>query len=148
MIVDISHASMKIFHDIEEISTRPFVASHSNAKEICDHKRNLTRDQIRSIVHRGGLIGVNFAKIFLNSIKNPNIYDIIRHVEEILGLGGRESVCFGSDFDGTDMSGGITGIESISALREAFLHKNFNEDLVNDIFWGNANRFFQNHIFA
>lgn len=143
IVIDISHASDTLFYDVAENTKLPFAASHSNSRTVCVDKRNLTDDQFKTIVERQGIVGINFCKYFLNSEKDANIYDIIKHVDYFLSLGGENNLCLGSDFDGTDMPDGIVGIESMENLYEAFLKIGYREDLVKDIFFNNAYNFFK-----
>lgn len=142
MLVDVSHASEKLFYDVVEINKKPLVASHSCSKSVFNHVRNLTDEQFNIIKNSGGVVGINFADIFLNGKNNSSIYDILRHIEYFLSLGGEKTISLGSDFDGSDMPAGILGIESMNDLYELFLKKNYKEDLVNDIFFNNANKLF------
>lgn len=148
IIIDISHASDKLFYDVASIAKAPFVATHSNSRKICRHKRNLTDEQFRIIKDKGGIVGLNFCPYFLKegseNNNNAAIYDILNHAEYFLSLGGENTVCLGSDFDGTDMPVGINGIESMATLYELFLKQNYNESLVRKIFFGNASSFCQN----
>ena len=66
ILVDLSHASPELFWDVAEMARKPLVASHSNAKAICGHPRNLTKEQFEAICHSGGLVGLNFFTAFLN----------------------------------------------------------------------------------
>lgn len=144
MIVDVSHASDVLFYDVAAMAGRPFVATHSNARAVCNHKRNLTDDQFLQIKNIGGLVGLNFCTHFLNENQPAGLKDILNHTEYFLSLGGENIVCLGSDFDGTDMPNGITGIESMALLYEYYLKHNYNEGLVKKIFYENANAFCQN----
>lgn len=142
MIIDVSHLSDAGFWDVADNSLRPFVASHSDSRVITPHSRNLTDDMFSCIVESGGLVGLNFCPDFLNQEPEKACADdILRHTERFLSLGGEDTLCMGSDFDGTVMPNGITGIESIEGLYELFL-KHYPEKTVNKIFWGNAERFF------
>jgi len=66
MIVDVSHISIKAFYDTLETSSKPIIASHSNAYSICSHDRNLNDDQLKKIAEKGGVVGINFASHFLS----------------------------------------------------------------------------------
>ena len=146
IIVDISHASEKMFYDVAAISKKPFVASHSNVKAVCDHPRNLTNEQFEIIKQKGGIVGMNFCRDFLNkNLTNAKMYDIIRIVEHFLSLGGEKTVALGGDFGGADIPSDMTGLESMSELYELFL-KNYSENIVNDIFFNNAYHFFKQNI--
>lgn len=101
VIIDVSHAAATTFRDIVRVSAAPVIASHSNARALCDHPRNLTDDQIRSIAKTGGMIGINFHSSFLRPDgQRAVIDDIVRHIEHIVRLVGDDYVGFGSDFDG------------------------------------------------
>lgn len=142
--IDISHASDNLFFDVAKNVNAPIVASHSNSRKICQHKRNLTDEQFDIIKSRNGLVGLNFAQIFLkNDGKSATSYDIIKHADYFLARGGEKIICMGSDFDGTDLPTDISGIESMEALYEQFLRHNYNESLVQDIFFNNAFDFFE-----
>lgn len=141
--IDISHASDKLFFDVVSEVEIPIVASHSNSRTVCEHRRNLTDEQFDIIRSRGGLVGLNFARDFLNAKEIANSYDIIKHADYFLSRSGEKTVCFGTDFDGASMPSGITGIESMQSLYELFLKHNYKESLVEDIFFNNAFNFFK-----
>lgn len=144
VVVDVSHASPELFWDVERLAKRPFVASHSNAKEMCGHPRNLTKDQFLAIRDRGGLVGLNFFRSFLNDRpEEASREDILRHAEYFLALGGEDTLALGSDFDGARLPDDLPGLSGIPALWELFLQKGYPESLVEKIFYGNAARFFR-----
>ena len=142
IIADVSHASDPLFFDITALTKKPIVASHSNSRTVCNHKRNLTDEQFKIINSQGGLVGLNFARGFLKDKNEASMVDIIRHAEYFLSLGGEKTICLGSDFDGTDIPGDMTGIESMAELYNLFLKQNYSQSLVDDIFFNNAYRFF------
>ena len=134
MMVDVSHLSEKGFWDVSEISDKPFIASHSNARSICSHKRNLTDEQIKEIIKLDGCIGVNFYPVFLSDDENTSILDIMRHIEHILSLGGENNIGFGSDFDGIDcLPDGILGVQSYDKIINEFLKVGYSEVLIKKI---------------
>lgn len=146
IIADISHASEALFYDVAQFAERPFVASHSDAKAICPHKRNLTDRQFSIIKEKGGIVGLNFCRDFLHKQStNAKMYDIIRNAEHFLSLGGEKVIAMGSDFDGCDIPQDMTGVESMAALYEMFLHHHYSEALVKDIFFNNAAAFFRRY---
>lgn len=147
MAVDVSHLSDAGFYDAAEQSDAPFVASHSNARALCGNLRNLTDEMIDVIRSRGGLIGLNFYVGFLRDDENAHVADILRHAEYMLSRGCEDCLCLGSDFDGCDIPPDMTGIESMAQLYEAFLRRNYSEELVRGIFSRNARRYFDNYIF-
>ena len=99
MIVDVSHANEKTFWDIYENTTKPIIASHSNAKSLCNHRRNLTDDQIKAIASRDGLIGLNAYKGFVAiDPARQNVERYIDHIEHMVSLVGVKHVALGFDF--------------------------------------------------
>ena len=102
VLCDVSHLNEAGFWDVIEQSTLPPVASHSNARALCEHTRNLTEAQIRAVIEKKGYIGVNFYSAFLANGRAATLEDVYRHVDAILQLGGEDVVGFGSDFDGID----------------------------------------------
>lgn len=144
IIIDISHASERLFYDVAERTNKPFAASHSDAKTVCPHKRNLTDEQFGIIRDREGIVGLNFCVDFLNKqATNAKMCDIIRNAEHFLSLGGEKTLAIGGDFDGADIPSDMSGIEVMPQLYEMFLHHNYSETLVDDIFFNNAFRFFR-----
>lgn len=100
VLTDVSHISERGFWDTMDISEYPF-ASHSNAKAICDHPRNLTDEQIKALFDKGGTIHVVFNPPFIKKDSTKATFsDLIKHIDHLCSLGGRNKVGFGSDFDG------------------------------------------------
>ncbi|MBR2177362.1 MAG: membrane dipeptidase [Clostridia bacterium] len=146
VIVDISHAGEKLFWDVAGITEKPFVASHSNIRALAPHRRNLTDEQFAVLISREGLTGLNFCAEFLNKNKtNAQMYDIIRHAEYFIAVGGEKCVAMGGDFDGADIPSDMSGIEAMEKLHEMFTDY-FGRDITNDIFFGNAYRFFTDNL--
>jgi len=101
MLVDASHLSDTAFFDLADTARRPFIASHSNARSVNDHPRNLTDRQIKTIADSGGAVGAVFVPNFiaLKPIK-PFIDHLVDHLDWIVKVGGIECAALGSDFDG------------------------------------------------
>jgi membrane dipeptidase len=139
MIVDVSHLAEKGFWDVMERASTSVIATHSNARNICNHPRNLSDEQIRAIALRNGLIGLTFVPMFTREDSSPvAIDDLLRHVEHVCSLAGADHVAFGSDFDGieqtyTDLTDAsrypLLINELLKRYREAevkkFLHENW-----------------------
>lgn len=143
IVIDISHASDKLFYEVFEHTKMPIAASHSNSRSVCNHRRNLSDEQFKLITQRGGVVGLNFHRDFL--LADPakaSICDILKHAEHFLSLGGEDSLCIGSDYDGSDVPSELSGIEKIENLYEAFLKIGYNEQLVQKILYDNAHNFF------
>lgn len=145
IVIDVSHLSEAGFYDVCEITKRPFMASHSNARACWSQLRNLTDDQIRILIQRGGFMGINLYRDFLGK-ESCGLDQILFHVEHILELGGEQILGFGSDFDGCSdtFPKGMTGAQSLEKIVELFLRHNYSEDLVKDIFYRNAVQFLKN----
>lgn len=143
IIVDVSHASDKLFYDVAEIASKPFVASHSNSRKICPHRRNLTDDQFEIIRKNGGLVGLNFHRDFLSvEPHKASVKDVLLHIEHFLSLGGEDTLAIGSDYDGSNIPSDLDSIEKVMDLYEEFLRIGYNEQLVQKIMFLNAHNFF------
>lgn len=101
---DTSHLNEAGFWDLIDKHSQPPMASHSCAMKLCRHFRNLTDEQIRAMVERGGWIGVNFYPRFLSESCRAGVEDIVRHIDHMCQLGAHKNVGFGSDFDGIEVS--------------------------------------------
>ena len=146
IIVDVSHAGEKLFDDVFSIATKPFAASHSNVRSVAPHKRNLTDDQFRRLVGVGGLSGLNFCAEFLNKCKTKaGMYDIIKHTEHMISLGGAENIAFGADLDGAEIPEDIRGIESMGEIWHMF-EEHFGSELCSKLFFDNALGFFSRYM--
>lgn len=100
MIVDVSHLSEGGFWDVIRYSKQPPVASHSNARALRNHPRNLSDDQIRTLAEKGGIAGLNFYQHFLGESNVCCIEEMTAHVKHMLQKGGEDFVAVGTDFDG------------------------------------------------
>ncbi|WP_332634096.1 dipeptidase [Halalkalibacter flavus] len=99
VLTDVSHLSINGFWDVMDLAKYP-VASHSNARYICDHPRNLYDEQIQALVHKQGYIGLVFCPEFVTSNEHATIKDLLLHVDHMCSLGAENYIGFGSDFDG------------------------------------------------
>jgi len=102
ILVDVSHLNEPGFWHVLDIATQPIIASHSCAKALCDHRRNLTDDQLRALARQRGVVGVNFAPDFLRAGGRATRQDVVRHIQHIADVAGVETVGLGSDFDGIE----------------------------------------------
>ena len=145
IVVDISHLNQKGVADVAKLATKPFIASHSNAYQICPVSRNLTNDQLMDIASVDGVVGINFYPRFLIQ-KDPetaSINDVIHHIKYVTNLIGVEHVGLGSDFDGI----GIVpkGLENASKMKKIpplLREKGFSKQDVTKIMGGNFQRVF------
>lgn len=138
MLVDLSHISQKGFWDVMETTTKPIIVSHSNARKICSHPRNLYDDQINAVAENGGVIGINFYPDFLNDDGKATVKDIIKHIEHIISLTGPDHIGIGADFDGIEKTPeGIFGIESINLVFEELSKLNYSDEMLDKLASGN-----------
>jgi membrane dipeptidase len=141
MIIDVSHLSDGGFYDVAKNSQKPFVASHSNARVISNHPRNLTDDMIRTLALSGGVMGINFEKHFLGHNDLSRTCDMLAHIRHIKNIGGIDCISLGTDFDGISSKGlEIKNIGEIDKLSRALSKNNFSEEEIEKIFYKNALR--------
>ena len=143
MAVDVSHLSDAGMEDVLETVDGPVVASHSNFRAVCGHRRNLADSHAREVIRRGGLIGLNFYRDFLSDTPSQaGLEDLRRHLDYGLSLGGSDSLALGSDFDGASMPSELDRCGKLPQVYEYLLEKNYSQELLDKIFYGNACRFF------
>lgn len=142
ILADVSHLNDKGFDDFIKIAKKPFAASHSNARSVCGHKRNLTDAQIREMVSRNCLIGLNYCQDFLRDGDRPAVLDDLwRHVERFLELGAEHCLALGSDADGTDVPPGLDSPERFAGLYQYLLDRGLSREQADGILWKNALNF-------
>ncbi len=143
MIIDISHASEKTFWDCMEECSKPLIASHSNARAIHDHPRNLYDSQLLAVAEKGGVIGINFYREFISSAGSVNISCLVRHIEYICGLAGDNAVGIGADFDGMEsLPDSVFGVQSLGLLLNELKRLNYSDCTIQKIYGGNFLRVF------
>ena len=143
IVVDVSHLNDTGFWELEKIATRPFIATHSNARAVCKVPRNLTDDQFRAIAERGGIVGLNYHQEFVHESGEKYDFDqLIAHVEHWLELGGEDVIALGADRDGSTIPAWLA---DCSAQKDLFDHaqKRLGETITRKLFAENALRFLQ-----
>lgn len=138
ILVDVSHLSEPGFWDVMEMADRPILASHSNAKSVWDHTRNLTDEQITAIIKNQGVIGLNFYREFVG--RSRDLDGVRAHLEHILALGGKSNVALGGDWDGCDTIEELPRIEWVARLYEHLLRHGYRERVIQDLFYNNLMR--------
>jgi membrane dipeptidase len=140
VFTDVSHLSEKSFWDVMELADYP-MASHSNARSLCDHPRNLYDEQAQAMFNKGGFIGIVYAPHFVKKDGEATISDVLNHVEHFCSLGGVKQICLGSDFDGITKK--VKGLEDASMYQNLIneLLKHYKEDEVKGFAYQN----FLNH---
>ena len=97
MIVDLSHIGQAGFWDALEVGRGPTIASHSNARALCDHPRNLYDDQLRALAQKGGLVGVCFCSPYVRE-KGATVEHVLDHIDHLAALIGVEHIALGPDW--------------------------------------------------
>jgi membrane dipeptidase len=144
IVVDVSHAGEKTFWDCIELSKAPVIASHSCARALCDHYRNLSDDQVRALSEKGGVIGVNFYSKYLVTRGRAYVATVVRHITRFAEVGGIECVAIGSDFDGVSTL--PVGLEDCSKMQIIVLglkKEGFSDSEIREIASGNFLRVFE-----
>lgn len=140
MIVDVSHLAEAGFWDVVRTSAKPFMASHSNSKELCDHPRNLSDEQIRAVAGAGGVIGLTFVPDFIDKHK-PCLERLLDHADHLVKVGGEDCLGLGSDFDGFEEA--LEGLEDVSRLElftQGLFRRGYKTSAVEKILGGNFMR--------
>jgi len=134
ILVDLAHISEKGFWDALDASRKPVIVSHGNCRALCNHRRNLTDEQIRGLASKRGVIGVTFVPAFVDEEK-PSISRLIDHIDHIVEITGVNHVGIGSDFDG----GGtlLKDVTELPEITKRLLERGYNEDEVKKILGGN-----------
>ena len=130
MIIDVSHANDKVFLDVINCSTKPVIASHSNCRNICNVKRNLSDEMLKKLVENGGLIGINLYKDFVGE-------NLIDHFLHLKNLGYINHVGLGTDFDGIENPVCVNNASEIGKLSTLLKENGFNENEIRKIFYQN-----------
>ena len=141
IMVDVSHASEKTFYDALETSRYPIIASHSSARALCNHPRNLTDDQIKAIAEKLGVVQVCLYKGFINEdAEKASLDDAIRHINHIVDLVGADFVGIGSDFDGDGELIGCRAANELINITVKLLEQGYKEKDIRKIWGGNLLR--------
>jgi len=140
IIVDCSHLNDAGTEQLGDILDVPFVASHSNAREVTAHTRNLPDNLIKLIADKGGVIGLNFAQSFLGTSPISRIEDIVKHGLYLINKGGEDVVALGTDFDGIKPNTEIKDASEMYRLYDAFKEVGLSVEQCEKLFWKNADR--------
>lgn len=143
IIVDVSHLSDGGFYDVAKYSRKPFVASHSNCRELSPATRNLTDDMIRVLAECGGVAGINFEPTFLNWDQNDawsRVSRICDHVEHFIKIGGEECVGIGTDFDGIGGKFEISDCSRMNLFFDELHRRKISDRVIEKVAFGNVTR--------
>ncbi|MEU7892384.1 dipeptidase [Nonomuraea sp. NPDC049152] len=164
ILFDVSHLGASGVAHVLELATKPVMATHSSARALRDHHRNLTDEQLRGVAGTGGVIGVNFLAAFLTeNAREATLDHVLDHIEHIAGVAGIDHVGLGPDFmdevrrdltppccenvtsTGLDVGASVPGLEGPSGLplvTEGLLARGLPEADVHKIVGGNVHRLF------
>ena len=145
MVVDVSHLSDTGFFDVIQTTKSPIVASHSNCRALCNHRRNLTDEMIKLLADNGGVMGMNFAPAFVDEKKdNASLERVLDHVDHIVKVVGADYVGLGSDFDGIESTPkGLEDVTKMPYFTEGLMKRGYKEDDIVKILGGNLLRVFK-----
>lgn len=148
MMIDVSHLNDAGIEDVLVHTTKPFVASHSNARAVCRHPRNLTDELIRKMAQRGCVIGINYGADFLHDWEEGEkaagrIEHMVEHIRHIRKVGGIGCLGLGSDFDGIDEPLEIASPDQVPLLAEALERAGFTGSEIDAVFYGNVLRVYR-----
>lgn len=134
IMIDLSHLTEAGFWDVARRSTKPLVATHSNAHALTAAARNLTDKQLAAIAESGGLVGLNFASAFLREdgrmLGDVPLATVLRHLDHLLAILGEDGVALGSDYDGALVPNDIDGVQKLPNLRQAMREHGYGETLI------------------
>ncbi|HBA64489.1 MAG TPA: peptidase M19 [Lachnospiraceae bacterium] len=145
IIADVSHLSDGGFEDVYRYGKRPFIATHSNARSICGHERNLTDEMIRKLAQKGGVTGLNLSGAFLQENGKSTLEAMLIQMRHIMNVGGKEVLCLGTDFDGVSDLGDIQECGQMPYLAAAMESAGFTENEIDGICYKNAEKFMKNY---
>lgn len=141
ILVDVSHAAESTFYDALEVSTQPIIASHSSARALCNHPRNLTDDQLKALAEKQGVVQICLYKGFINEdAEKASLTDAIRHINHIVDLIGINHVGIGSDFDGDGELIGCRASNELINITLRLLKDGYKENDIAKIWGGNLLR--------
>ena len=148
MIVDVSHLGDAGFYDVYENTKKPFVASHSNARSVCGHIRNLTDDMIRKFGERGCVTGLNYCPAFMKDSRPGEMPEhlidaVVAHAKHIVNVGGIDCLGLGSDFDGIGPHPELAGPQHMPAVERALEKAGFSTEQREKIFYKNVLRVYK-----
>lgn len=152
--LDLSHASDALAHDSltfidKEKLNIPVIASHSNYRPVCDHVRNLPDEIAAEIIHRKGIIGLNFLRAFVDSTDPEKLYD---HIAYGLSKGAHDAICYGADYFHTAAHPDQTRVPFFHSGHEhagnypiitSEIIQRFGKDIARKISYENAIRYFE-----
>lgn len=144
MVVDISHVAPTTFRDVLEVARRPCLASHSCARALRDHPRNLTDEQLRALAQRGGVACLNVYPVFLVEQGQARLEHVLDHAGRFLHAAGEDHVGLGCDYDGIGVTPeDMPDVSALPRLTDGLLRRGWSERAVEKMLGGNLSRIFE-----
>jgi len=138
IMVDVSHTSSGTFWDCIKYGKAPIICSHSGAKAIFRHDRNLTDDQLRALAAKGGVIQVYILSDFMGpDMKKVSLDDVMDHIDHCVKVAGIDHVGIGADFDGGGGVIGCNGDNDLINVTVKLLERGYSEEQIRKI-WGGS----------
>lgn len=146
ILVDVSHLNDRGLEELLAVAKKPFAATHSNARSVCAHRRNLPDEMIRELARRDCLMGLNYYDCFLRDGGGASEDDLWRHVERFLELGAGKHLALGSDFDGAEVPAFLDSPARAAGLYGFLLSRGLSRAQAEDILFRNAWTFFRKNL--
>lgn len=148
MIIDVSHLNDAGIWDVFRHTKKPFVASHSNARAVASHPRNMTDDMIRELANRGGVMGINYYTCFLRDFGKDEamvsrVSYMVEHMKHIRKVGGIGCLGLGSDFDGIECELEMKDASMVPMLADAMKREGFSQSDIEAVFYKNVLRVYR-----
>lgn len=142
MIIDVSHLSDGGFYDVARTTKKPFVASHSNARALTPHRRNMTDDMIRLLGEKGGVMGINYCPEFIDTVDSSHstVARMCDHIAYITNLAGIEAVALGSDLDGISGELEVASPLDVHKIFDEMAKRGFTQSQIEKVAYQNAER--------
>lgn len=141
ILVDVSHLNDEGFLTVAEMARTPFIASHSNARALTNHSRNLSDGMIKTLADKGGVIGVNFCPSFLSEDWGHSSIDaMVAHAMHIHRVGGSSVLALGTDYDGISGELDVAHYPELDKLYEALRKAGLSNQDLEKMWYGNAFR--------
>jgi len=145
ILIDVSHLSDAGFYDVATHCNTPFLASHSNARAVCDVPRNLSDHMLRTLAEHGGITGLNLHEPFLvkgHASPEELLDALVRHATHIIHVAGIDTLALGTDFDGIPGNSVIPNVSHLFRLEHSLKKAGLTSGSLDKIFYQNALRFF------
>lgn len=142
IVFDVSHITDTGYWDVCDLMKGPFIASHSNCRDLCDVPRNLTDDMIHALADHDGVTGMNYLDSFVAK-ENANLKDMVDHIDRIVDLVGPDHVGLGSDYDGGGRLPELNDTSMVPNMTRELVKREYSDEDILKILGGNFLRVFK-----